>query len=251
MGRHGGVSHQPGVSLVRNSRDKKAERCSRHGIYLPFGNGRVPPGAAKEVYLVPLRPSDPSPDFTDLIDGYNLPSTRPFHMFLGVFIITKETTTMSPSVSQNSSIMPAPVRFNPPPMPTAAMIENDKLKALMASLNPSALQSILTPVGASIPAPTPPIMTSAQYQPTIYPSYTPPILPQPSQAYNTPYRTPNPRGGSPHQQQGSWDARSRDERSRSPDRSGRGSFGRGGGSGRMRESDNGWASRGRGSSGRY
>ena len=221
---------------------------SRHGIYLPFGNTRVPPNAAKELYLVPLRPSDPSPDFTDLIDGYSLPSTRTSHIFLGVFIVSKELPGMSPTRSQTSSIAPLPV-VPPPTAPTPTAIQNDKLKALMASLNPATLQGVFAP---NVPPPqalTTTALSTAPFPQTGFQSFPPP-----PQAYNPPYRPPPvpvyASRGSPHQQQGSWDARGRDERSRSPDRP-RGQFRREGGTGSFRETDKGWASRGRGSEGRY
>ncbi|WVR09371.1 hypothetical protein IAU60_006437 [Kwoniella sp. DSM 27419] len=89
----------------------------RHALYRPYDNApSVPPAAAREIYLIPLRPSDPSPDLTDLLDGYSLPTRRTQSLLLALFISNK----------------PAP-----PP--------NHNLQALMASLNPAALQAVRTP----------------------------------------------------------------------------------------------------------
>ncbi|KAK4689624.1 hypothetical protein P7C73_g487, partial [Tremellales sp. Uapishka_1] len=115
----------------------------RHAIYLPFNN-TPPPNTAKELYLIPLRPSDPSPEFTDLIDGYSLPVERKDPMFIGVFIFQPQKPRLSPPV-------PAPVI--PAPAAPAAVPPNDQLQALMASLNPATLQSILAKTGGASPAP--------------------------------------------------------------------------------------------------
>ncbi|WVQ95214.1 hypothetical protein IAU59_002308 [Kwoniella sp. CBS 9459] len=128
----------------------------RHALYLPYGSagrGIVPPGAAREVYMIPLRPSDPSPDFTDLIDGYSLPSTgRTSSVFLGVFVCNKGASQPRPihTASKPNLAVSAPVPPPPPaPLPTTTMpaappiIQNEQLAALMMSLNPTALQGVL------------------------------------------------------------------------------------------------------------
>ncbi len=168
---------------------------------------------------------------------------------------------MSPIRSQSVSVLPVSIPPPPAPLvrpaaPPAAVIQNDKLKELMASLNPAALQGVLGP-GTPSSASTTPVPASAPFLSNAYQAF-----PLPPPGYNSPYRPPAvpaptgrssaapmfPGRESPLQQQGPWVSRRRDERSRSPDRS-RG-YGRGG-PGRPRESDNGWGSRGRGSGERY
>ncbi|ORX38275.1 hypothetical protein BD324DRAFT_346512 [Kockovaella imperatae] len=130
----------------------------RHALIHPYGTGRdakaVPPGGARELYLIPLRPSDPSPSFTDLIDGYALPKEgRTESLFVGVFITNRTPTPMPAPPPKNSAPIQVqrptpPVNVPAPPLPS---IETQKLQALMASLNPQALQGVLggiTPPGS-------------------------------------------------------------------------------------------------------
>jgi hypothetical protein len=132
VGRDCAISHTERVSLPR-----ELSLRSRHAIYHPYGGGKPPPGAAKELYLVPLRVTDELPDFTSLFDGFRLHRTR--SIFIGVFIANKEA----------------------PP------VHND-LQALMSSLNPSAIQGLL----ARAPAPAAPT-SYGQYQYPQYPAYPP------------------------------------------------------------------------------
>ncbi|WWD19324.1 hypothetical protein CI109_103782 [Kwoniella shandongensis] len=159
----------------------------RHAIYLPYGE-RPPQGAAKELYMIPLRPNDPAPDFTDLIDGFSLPAKgRPASLFLGVFIANRQSTSVS---------LPAPAQAPAPraPLPAAAAaptIESEKLKALMASLNPTMLQGL---VGGSTPPQgsfTPIAGSSTPMPPPNFPPFPPPQLPHSSQGYS-PYPPPPP-----------------------------------------------------------
>ncbi|WWC71289.1 uncharacterized protein I206_105242 [Kwoniella pini CBS 10737] len=199
----------------------------RHALYLPYGN-HPPAGAAKELYMIPLRPGDPSPEFTELIDGFSLPTTgRTTSVFLGVFVSNKLSTPTSvppppPQVSQ-----PPSIAVPPPTVPSNPVIQNDQLQALMASLNPTAIQGLVggitTPIlGGS----TPPIGGI-----TPYPSY-------PQQGYS-----PYDNGGYTPQPYGDWRDR-RDESRRDPRRRGDRRDG-------DRDRDNGWASRGGVRDGRY
>ncbi|RXK42269.1 hypothetical protein M231_00259 [Tremella mesenterica] len=159
----------------------------RHAIYLPYGN-HPPPKAAKELYLIPLRPSDPSPEVTDLIEGYNLPRERRESMFLGVFVANKEIPThlspsqtnftpvpSIPSLNNPSSNSPYGITPNPPSIqpghptyisqpfggidvgnvpqnqlaPPMGPLQNAQLQALMASLNPGILAGVPNTGGLS------------------------------------------------------------------------------------------------------
>ncbi|ORY29695.1 hypothetical protein BCR39DRAFT_588270 [Naematelia encephala] len=238
----------------------------RHALYLPYGqnSASVPPGAAKELYLVPMRPSDPSPEFTDLIDGYSLPAERTESILLGVFIANREIAPIPTVQSPVANVPPPPPpplqqQQQPQPQP---MLPNEKLQALMASLNPAALQSALagsaSPVtqGGTTPLAQPPIVYPAQaYPPSGY-TPQPPYPPYPP-SVSHPYADA-PAGYAPpqHYRQDSYEARGarydneppmrrRNDRERSPERRGGGG---GGGRGRdfNKQRDSGWGSRGRG-----
>ncbi|KAK8854541.1 hypothetical protein IAR55_003280 [Kwoniella newhampshirensis] len=182
----------------------------RHAIYLPYGP-KAPHGVARELYLIPLRPDDPSPDFTDLIDGYSLPAKgRPTSVFLGVFVMNKYST-------------PVLAHVPPPPAPipisataAAPTIESERLKALMASLNPTTIQSLvgastppqggLTPTaGSSTPMPPPP-PNFPPFPPQGHSPYPPPADPYGSTGASYPPRPSDPR----HQRQREFGGRERD-----------------------------------------
>ncbi|KAJ9107951.1 hypothetical protein QFC19_002694 [Naganishia cerealis] len=80
----------------------------RHGRIMPWsGIEPVPPGASKEMYLVPLKP-DETFDFLDLMPESVLPKTRRENFLLGIFLIAKTGNHLfPPEVLQNhGSILP-------------------------------------------------------------------------------------------------------------------------------------------------
>ncbi|WVQ72688.1 hypothetical protein IAR50_002248 [Cryptococcus sp. DSM 104548] len=175
----------------------------RHAIYLPYGQ-HPPPGAIKEIYMIPLRPADSLPDFIDLIEGLDMPREgRTGSLFLAVLVGNRKPPVVSrPSVQKGvtpphdpraprgvprasstsshaastSSSLPAPppslpsrpqaentlppslpVTVQPDPVAAAsplAGIQNEKLQALMASLNPTALAG-LAPLQPPLPTVSP------------------------------------------------------------------------------------------------
>ncbi|WWC63600.1 uncharacterized protein I303_106205 [Kwoniella dejecticola CBS 10117] len=231
----------------------------RHALYLPYEkHPHPPPGSAKELYMIPLRPSDPAPEFTELIDGFALPiKGRSTSVFLGVFVFNKSSTPIpAPAPRPSTSEPPHPPQpaAIPPlaqiPAISQPVIQNDQLQALMASLNPTAIQGL---VGGITPVPlggsTPPIGGITPTPQPTYPSYTP------AQQVYTPYDnsggyTPQPQpygggGGSGGGYQDGWRGEMRrDERrdlgGRDPRRRDRGDWVE------RRESDNGWGNRGGG-----
>ena len=132
------------VSPIRQSDDTDD---SRHGLYHPYGDFKrnpIPAGAARELYLIPLRTTDPAPEFTELIDGFDLPPKRAELIYLGVFVIHRDDSPQSRP--------PAPVA---PSIPSASAIPhipfapvgNPDIQALLAKLDTKALGSLasLTP----------------------------------------------------------------------------------------------------------
>jgi hypothetical protein len=177
---------------------------SRHAIYHPYGGGSrpVPNHGARELYLVPLRPTDALPDFTDLLDGFSVPTTRATSVLLGVFIGDKKQLH---APLQHHPVPPLPSLPTPPP-PSAPALPNAKLQELMASLNADALQGVIS--GSRSPNPPPP--QPQQYPP--YPAYdqsqaqqyTPQgYYPPPTNDYGGYNQYPNQGypGHSPHNQQ--------------------------------------------------
>lgn len=181
---------------------------SRHAIYLPY-DSRPPPNAAKELYLIPLRPGDPSPDFTELIDNYALPKERSESIFLGVFITSKDSNPLtvaggSPSTPVHTnttnasdvrpSAIPAsnaiPPNSNPPrsPGPVSILPSTDQLQALLASVGPLPLLSQLSHTSAATSIPT--AMTGQGQMPP-----PPPGLIYPPPPNRSPYPPPHSSSG--------------------------------------------------------
>lgn len=147
----------------------------RHGVITPHGSAPVPPGAAKELYLVPLERGE-SFEFLEIMDQLSLPVGLEKTVLLGVFIVNKpkdEPPAMRPpppSTAQNGgapyvTALPG-MSLRPPP--TA------DLSSLLASLNPEALKAA---TAGGMPPP-PPSM----------PPYAPFSHPMPSNGAPYPYR---------------------------------------------------------------
>ncbi|OCF38746.1 hypothetical protein I317_07476 [Kwoniella heveanensis CBS 569] len=120
------------------------DRCALYFAYGPNGI-HLPPGGARELYMIPLRPEDPSPEFTDLIDGYSLPATgRTSPLFLGVFVRNKGSFNIATKPATSDLPVPAarpPQSTTTSPAPsTGSSIHTEQLAALMLSLNSAALQ---------------------------------------------------------------------------------------------------------------
>lgn len=116
--------------------------CSRWRVYYPYGKQGIPPRAAKDVYWQVLQPSDPLPSISGLIDGFKMPDIRSETALLGFFVRKRDTVPLPKTrVITPAQTRPSPVQgsISAPP------IQNDKLQALMASLNPDVLKSLAGP----------------------------------------------------------------------------------------------------------
>ena len=59
----------------------------RHGVVFPWGSPPPPDAPGKELYLVPLHPSDSVPEYLQLLDHVQLPDPRNTTMVLGLFVL--------------------------------------------------------------------------------------------------------------------------------------------------------------------
>nr|ODN91942.1 hypothetical protein L203_01196 [Cryptococcus depauperatus CBS 7841] len=243
----------------------------RHAIYHPYGP-HPPPGGVKELYMIPLRPKDPPPEFTELIDGFSLPlSGRTSPILLGVFIVNKKIPIPLPASPQGTkplhktptsrdprADLPAPLQTHQPSQPHPATIQNEKLQQLISTLNPASFQHLtggstpptgLNGSGGMVPIPsssaTIPIIPTISpalgapgpspgqpYAP--YTGYPPLLSPSQPQASGQP---PYPRYPPPTSQQGQFSQRQR----RHPDNDQEQGYKAS--SWDKKESDNGWRGR--------
>ncbi|KAL1407768.1 hypothetical protein Q8F55_007202 [Vanrija albida] len=193
----------------------------RHGIYHPYGD-RPPRGTARELYLIPLRPSDPTPELMHLFDNYAVPQEgRTESVFLGVFVVSRDTppgTVQSPAEPQRRA-PPAPLQHQPyqPPQPPAirspvappeAAPKLPNLQGLLASLNPTAIANVINTQPNRPPPPPPPTLPGVHRPPPMG-YYPPPPAPYPGQdAYPPRADEYNPGGYDPRPQHDPYGYRS-------------------------------------------
>ncbi|BEJ15795.1 hypothetical protein CspHIS471_0504000 [Cutaneotrichosporon sp. HIS471] len=139
----------------------------RHAIFHPNTE-------ARELYLVPLRAADRTPDLFDTLDTFALPKdARGETVLLGVFVKQRISPRRSPADPTPAlqklarPLPPQPQPWNPPP-PAAPAFQNAQLQALMSSLNPVAIAA------ASAPRPPPPGMPMPPFPPGHGPGPPPP-----------------------------------------------------------------------------
>ncbi|KLT46423.1 hypothetical protein CC85DRAFT_281514, partial [Cutaneotrichosporon oleaginosum] len=130
----------------------------RHAVFHPNTT-------ARELYLIPLRAADRTPELFDTLDAFALPKQgRTQAVMLGVFVAQRASPGRSPAEPQHTP--PLPVRppppapqppHVPPPAPAGAPVfQNAQLQALMASLNPAAIAAATAPSAPAQAMPLPP-----------------------------------------------------------------------------------------------
>lgn len=169
-------------------------------MVLPWGPNPGPDAPGKELYLIPVLPDGPLPDYVELLDVVKFPKKREEKMLLGVFILNKGKFSAAPSptstalfplipppppVASTSSALLSSANLPPPPLPVASQtmlplpaaapeIINKLTKEQIDSL----LQTVLASGGLSAitgmpPAPAP---TISPPQPAPVSSAFPPSL---------------------------------------------------------------------------
>ncbi|GMK55882.1 hypothetical protein CspeluHIS016_0209380 [Cutaneotrichosporon spelunceum] len=153
----------------------------RHAVFHPNTN-------ARELYLVPVRAADRTPELFDTFDAFALPKdARDEAVMLGVFVTQRVSPGRSPTepnpVSRSLARPPPQAQPSDPLEPAAPVFQNAQLQALMSSLNPAAI--------AAASAPRPP--HAGMPMPPFPPSYGPgPGPPRPDYSSYQPDR-PRPR----------------------------------------------------------
>jgi len=76
-------------------------------VVFPWGSPPSPDAPGKELYLVPLYPSDPVPEYLQLLDHVQLPDARNATMVLGFFVLHRPKVPLSQASAVPNAI-PAP-----------------------------------------------------------------------------------------------------------------------------------------------
>ncbi|GJJ11332.1 hypothetical protein Clacol_005564 [Clathrus columnatus] len=239
----------------------------RHAVIHPWGSRPSPDAPGKELYLIPVLPNQPLPDYIEILDLVTFPKHSEDNRLLGVFILNKGKFTVPaytplqpptvPSLLNNLSSLPPSM----PSIPSIPSNSNPSLNPdLVSKLSSEQIEALLQTVlsgNGSLPTSQP---VSASVAPTTFPSLLPPALanllqshPPSSLPASYPFptahavpefasqRRPPPLssyGFGPH----------KDSAMPSPPPGGyhdRGDFGRGRGRGFDKTRDAGWAGRGR------
>lgn len=100
---------------------------SRHGLIFPWG--QHPPSSApgKDLYLIPLRPSQPLPEFIELLDHVQIPKRRDKDMLIGVFVLIKGKIVVPPTPVVEKPALAAPPMQQPP-------LQSDAISSFLSSM---------------------------------------------------------------------------------------------------------------------
>ncbi|KDQ61735.1 hypothetical protein JAAARDRAFT_520263 [Jaapia argillacea MUCL 33604] len=168
---------------------------NRHGLVFPWGHQPKESAPGKELYIIPLSPSEPIPEYMELLDELRLPKQRDTQYLVGIWVLAKgklappPTSTTPPSVS--AAPPPAPSTLGQssqttstnPPLNLSGLdlsalnlsglssliphLNNSAVAAELASLTPEQMQTMLQTLSA----------TSAPPPPTLAPTVAPVAIP--------------------------------------------------------------------------
>ncbi|KAF8507951.1 hypothetical protein BU17DRAFT_70975 [Hysterangium stoloniferum] len=185
---------------------------NRHAVVLPWGPNPGPDAPGKELYLIPILPHEPLPDYVELLDLVKFPKKREEKMLLGVFILNKGKFSApllpnSPAASlpfnQPPVLAPAPVPApavpDPPPSQPGTSFPPDIISKLTSEQIESLFQTVMGGSGlSSIPTTQPAVPSS---QPSSFPSFPVSLAnlmpPQYPPAPVAPYTFPPPSQSTP------------------------------------------------------
>ncbi|KAJ8521236.1 hypothetical protein ONZ45_g2046 [Pleurotus djamor] len=160
---------------------------ARHGLIFPWGHRPKDYHPGRELYMIPLRASEPLPDYIDMLDSLCLPKERSANYLIGIWILQKGKLAAPPpshlphistgNLDGHSPTLPTPPFPTASPV-TAPRIEPSVLAAEVASLTPEQIQMMLRSLTSSSVDPLPiPGVSAPLSQPSVPP--TPPLMPPP------------------------------------------------------------------------
>ncbi|CAE6428974.1 unnamed protein product [Rhizoctonia solani] len=189
----------------------------RYGLVFPWGQDPPLSAPGKELYIAPLMPEDPIPEYLQLLDNVNLPSKRDGPIFCGIFVLSKGRVTTLDSNDISDPAPPALVSSAAPPAliqassatiagippglpiisPSLSNLSQDSLATLskdLANLTPSQLELVRSLL---IPQPTPSVAPPVQPLAPIAPP--PPAAPHPPMPSRRPAQGSGPGASGPLQ----------------------------------------------------
>ncbi|KAG8688751.1 hypothetical protein FRC08_011277, partial [Ceratobasidium sp. 394] len=137
------------VALVPNEADKPSYvelhrlliSKDRYGLIFPWGQDPQLSAPGKELYIAPLLPEHPIPEYLQLLDNVKIPEKRDSPIFCGIFVLNKgRVTTLSP-LERSHPVISAPSHLHAPP-PGPVPMPSIPLAVPVAPAAPVALPGI-------------------------------------------------------------------------------------------------------------
>ena len=157
---------------------------SRHGLIFPWGMPPKEHSPGRELYVVPLRATDPLPECIELLDHLKLPKERNNDCLIGVWILYKDRLAPPqiqpiPPATQAPPLPPltaniASTMFGSPP--SAPPIDTSALVKGVAALTSEQIQNVLRSLTVT-PQMLPPRAPHTPQAPGQHPPPLPPLHP--------------------------------------------------------------------------
>jgi hypothetical protein len=122
---------------------------SRYGLVFPWGQDPPLSAPGKELYIAPLLPEHPVPEYLQLLDNVKIPVKRDGPIFCGIFVLSKGRVTILNPTDRPHPMLRAPVASISPRAPPIPAV-------------PAVPAASVVPVAPSIPLPgIPPVVAPA------------------------------------------------------------------------------------------
>ncbi|TFK39798.1 hypothetical protein BDQ12DRAFT_511721 [Crucibulum laeve] len=136
----------------------------RHGLVFPWGNRAKEHHPGRELYIIPLRASEPLPDYMEFLDDLKLPKIRQVDYLIGIWVLNKGKLVAPPA---------------PPPQPAAISSTSSEGPLDTPSVPISAPHSVPTNLNIPVFNNTPPVPSPVGPIPpnSLVPALVPPSAP--------------------------------------------------------------------------
>jgi len=126
----------------------------RHGLIFPWGSRPKDHYPGRELYIIPLRATEPLPDYMELLDELRLPKKRTSDLLVGIWVLNKgklappatPLVPQAPPVTAPATVSASQLPVPPntvPPATAPLQIAPDVLAAEVASLTPEQIDLML------------------------------------------------------------------------------------------------------------
>ncbi|CAE6521143.1 unnamed protein product [Rhizoctonia solani] len=158
----------------------------RYGLVFPWGQDPPLSAPGKELYIAPLLPDHPIPEYLQLLDNVNIPAKRDGPILCGIFVLGKGRVTTLDAKDIPHPTPPPPASSVPPPasIPAISVTPANSLEtppvlpsvgSTLANLSENSLATLSKDLANLTPGQLELVRSLLIQQPT--PVVTPPVLP--------------------------------------------------------------------------